>query len=95
MDINIIIMKNINNTHNPIFLNSNLFRRDEIKFVERDDESHYSSLYALSDFGTSGERGVRMHEDYMKNYFISQYGALKDIDFTPIFEEIIATEREV
>ena len=22
------------NTHNPIFLNSNLFRRDEIKFVE-------------------------------------------------------------
>ena len=25
------------NTHNPIFLNSNLFRRDEIKFVERDD----------------------------------------------------------
>ncbi|MDD3414124.1 MAG: Ig-like domain-containing protein [Lachnospiraceae bacterium] len=31
----------------------------------------------------------------MKNYFISQYGAIKDIDFTPIFEEIIAAEREV
>lgn len=94
-DINIYHAQLIFNTHNPIFLNSNLFRRDEIKFVERDDESHYSSLYALSDFGTSGERGVRMHEDYMKNYFISQYGAIKDIDFTPIFEEIIATEREV
>ena len=94
-DINIHHAQLIFNTHNPIFLNSNLFRRDEIKFVERDDERHYSSLYALSDFGTSGERGVRMHEDYMKNYFISQYGAIKDIDFTPIFEEIIAVEGEV
>lgn len=94
-DINIHHAQLIFSTHNPIFLNSNLFRRDEIKFVERDDESHYSSLYALSDFGTSGERGVRMHEDYMKNYFISQYGAIKDIDFTPIFEEIIAAEGEV
>ena len=36
------------NTHNPIFLNSNLFRRDEIKFVERDDDTHDSVLYALS-----------------------------------------------
>jgi hypothetical protein len=31
----------------------------------------------------------------MKNYFISQYGAIKDIDFTPIFEEILANEGEV
>ena len=94
-DINIHHAQLIFNTHNPIFLNSNLFRRDEIKFVERDDESHYSNLYALSDFGTSGEKGVRKHEDYMKNYFISQYGAIKDIDFTPIFEEILKDEGEV
>ncbi len=93
-DINIHHAQLIFNTHNPIFLNSNLFRRDEIKFVERDD-SHYSTLYALSDFGTTGEKGVRKHEDYMKNYFISQYGAIKDIDFTPIFEEILADEGEV
>ena len=94
-DINIHHAQLVFNTHNPIFLNSNLFRRDEIKFVERDDDSHYSILYALSDFGTSGDKGVRMHEDYMKNYFISQYGAIKDIDFTPIFEEIITAEGEV
>lgn len=31
----------------------------------------------------------------MKNYFVSQYGAIKDIDFTPIFEEILADEGEV
>ena len=94
MDINVIIMKYINNTHNPIFLNSNLFRRDEIKFVEREDDSHYSTLYSLADFGTTGEKGVRKHEDYMSKYFISQYGAIKDIDFTPIFESIMAEEGE-
>ena len=94
-DINIHHAQLIFNTHNPIFLNSNLFRRDEIKFVERDDDIHYSTLYALSDFGTTGEKGVRKHEDYMSRYFISQYGAIKDIDFTPIFEDILASESEV
>lgn len=94
-DINKHHAQLIFNTHNPIFLNSNLFRRDEIKFVERDDDNHQSSLYALSDFGTSGDKGVRKHEDYMGKYFISQYGAIKDIDFTPIFEEILDNEGEV
>lgn len=83
------------NTHNPIFLNSNLFRRDEIKFIERDDITHYSTHYSLSDFGTSGKKGVRKHEDYMKNYFVSQYGAIKDIDFTPVFEELLKRGEEV
>lgn len=94
-DININNAQLIFNTHNPIFLSSNLFRRDEIKFVERDDDTHSSSLYALSDFKTSGKKGVRKHEDYMSKYFISQYGAIKDIDFTPIFEELIEREGEV
>jgi len=94
-DINIHQAQLIFNTHNPIFLNSNLFRRDEIKFVERDEESNDSTLYALSDFGTTGEKGVRKYEDYMKNYFVSQYGAIKEIDFTQIFEEISVDEGEV
>lgn len=94
-DINVHHAQLIFNTHNPIFLNSNLFRRDEIKFVERDEDSNNSVIYSLSDFGTTGEKGVRKHEDYMKNYFISQYGAIKDIDFTPIFEELISQEGEV
>ena len=93
-DVNIHHAQLIFNTHNPIFLNSNLFRRDEIKFVERDDDTHDSVLYALSDFGTTGDKGVRKHEDYMSKYFISQYGAIKDIDFTPIFEEILCDEKE-
>ena len=93
-DININHAQLVFNTHNPIFLNSNLFRRDEIKFVERDDETHCSTLYALSDFKTSGKNGVRKHEDYMGKYFVSQYGAIKDIDFTPIFEELLERGSE-
>ena len=77
------------NTHNPIFLNSNLFRRDEIKFVERDEDTHYSTHYSLADFKTTGKGGVRNNEDNMKNYFIDRYGAIRDIDFTTVFEKII------
>lgn len=73
------------NTHNPVFLNGNVFRRDEIKFVERNDET--SIIYSLSDFQTSGINGVRKGEDYMKHYFINKYGAINDIDFSQIFED--------
>lgn len=78
------------NTHNPIFLNSSLFRRDEIKFVERSDTDNSSTLYALSDFKTAD--GVRKGEDYMKNYFVSRYGAIRDIDFSPIVQDVIQKE---
>lgn len=92
-DVNIHHAQLIFNTHNPIFLNANIYRRDEIKFVERDEETHFSSHYSLSDFGTTGKSGVRKNEDYMKNYFVDRYGAIKDIDFTPIFEELISHEK--
>lgn len=82
------------NTHNPIFLNSNLFRRDEIKFVERDEVTFCSNHYSLSDFGTSGKEGVRNGGDYMKNYFVNQYGAIKDIDFTSVFEDLWESRGE-
>lgn len=75
------------NTHNPIFLNKNLFRRDEIKFVDRDDNTGISHHYSLSDFGTSGPNGVRNTEDYMKNYFINRYGSIRNIDFSDILKE--------
>lgn len=88
-DINIHHAQLIFNTHNPIFLNANLFRRDEIKFVERNEFTHISEHYSLADFKTYGDHGVRKGEDYMKNYFVSQYGAIKDVDFSSILEAII------
>ena len=38
--------------------------------------------------------GVRKSDDYMKNYFINRYGAIKDIDFSPIFEELVVRGKE-
>ena len=63
--------------------------------MERDEVTHNSTDYSLSDFGTSGEKGVRKHEDYMKNYFISRYGAIKDVDFTSVFEKKLNVDKEV
>lgn len=88
-DINKLGAQLVFNTHNPIFLNKNVFRRDEIKFVERDHETDSSTCYSLSDFGTSGPNGVRKGEDYMKSYFVDRFGAIEDIDFTPVFEKIV------
>lgn len=94
-EINIHHAQLIFDTHNPIFLNRNLFRRDEIKFVER-DENGYSTHYSLSDFNTKGEVGTRVRNssDYMKNYFINMYGAIEDIDFSPIFEKAVQSRKE-
>ena len=83
------------NTHNPIFLNPNVFRRDEIKFVERNSETLESTHYSLSDFGTSGVRGVRKQEDYMKNYFIDRYGAISPIDFSDVFKKIVSSSGDL
>lgn len=93
-EINVHRAQLIFNTHNPIFLSSNLFRRDEIKFMERDEDTHYSIHYSLSDFGTTGSASVRKNENYMKNYFIDRYGATKDVNFTPLFEKLINLGKE-
>lgn len=89
-EVNINHAQLIFNTHNPIFLNANLYRRDEIKFVERDESSHFSSHYSLSDFDFSG----RKNQDYMQNYFVNRYGAIKDIDFTDIIKTLLETRDE-
>ena len=79
------------NTHNPIFLNGNLFREDEIKFVEKNDKN-MSISYSLSDFERNEDS--EDYEDYMNNYFVDHYGAIKDIDFTPIFENLMKNKKE-
>lgn len=37
--------------------------------------------------------GVRKSDDYMKNYFVSQYEAIKDVDFSPLFQKLILEEK--
>lgn len=87
-DINKKHAQLIFNTHNPLYLNNNLFRRDEIKFIDRNDETKCSHHYSLSDFGTKGTN-ARKGKDYMNNYFMDEYGAIRDIDFTDLFQKIV------
>ena len=83
-DINLQHAQLIFNTHNPLYLNNNIFRRDEIKFVDRNDETKCSRHYSLSDFGTKGTN-ARKGKDYMNNYFMDEYGAIRSIDFSDLF----------
>lgn len=87
-EINVKHAQLIFNTHNPLYLNNNLFRRDEIKFVDRDDEEKCSRHYSLSDFGTKGTN-ARKGKDYMNNYFMDEYGAIRNINFSDLFKKII------
>lgn len=90
--INVNKAQLIFNTHNPVFLNHNLFRRDEIKFTEINESSGNSTLYSLSDFGTEGRFGVRRNEDYMKEYFVDKYGAICDVDFSSMLRIMLGLE---
>lgn len=91
-EVNINHAQLIFNTHNPIFLDHSLFRRDEIKFVEYDKDS--STTYSLSDFSTSETTGARANSDYMKNYFVNRYGAITNVDFTDVFDDIMKKQCE-
>lgn len=75
-------------THNPIYQKAKIFRRDEIKFIERNDRT--SSIRALSDYGTSGTDGVKNSTDIMKNYLSGKYGAINYIDFSDAIAEALA-----
>ena len=91
-ELNINHAQLIFNTHNPIFLNHSLFRRDEIKFVEFENDT--SVTYSLSDFNTSETSGTRTNSDYMKNYFVNRYGAISDIDFSDVIASIVKIDVE-
>lgn len=91
-EVNVNHAQLIFNTHNPLFLNNNILRKDEIKFVERDVETGFSCHYSLSDFGTQVSTG-RNEDDYMKNYFIGQYGAIWDLDLTDVFKSIVGKDN--
>ncbi|ADY55485.1 abortive infection protein, putative [Syntrophobotulus glycolicus DSM 8271] len=69
-------------THNPIYLSNKIFRRDQIKFVERDKDTFESTIYSLADFGSTD---VRNDQNYLLNYFKGKYGTLPYIDFSKLF----------
>lgn len=56
-------------THESHLLDQNIFRQDEIKFVEK-NESGYSEFYKLSDFD------IRNELDIKKGYFSGRFGGV-------------------
>lgn len=72
-------------THNPIYLSNKIFRRDQIRFVEKDKETYQSTLYSLADFGSAD---VRNDENFLINYFKGKYSSLPYIDFAAILKTV-------
>ncbi len=54
----------------------------------------FTAHCSLSDFGTAGVNGVRKTEDYMKNYFVDRYGAIKSIDLAPVIRSLLDKNKE-
>lgn len=77
------------NTHNPIYLNNKLFRRDEMCFVEKNKDTKISEFYKLSDFKTNSNNPTRNTTDYINGYFKNKYGAIEYVNLSEICYEII------
>ena len=60
-------------THDPLLLDQDLFRRDEIWFIDKLENGH-SKLTALSDF-----KGVRYDKDIRKNYLLGRFAGVPDV----------------
>ncbi len=71
------------NTHNPIYLDGELLRHDQIVLVEKDKNTLASDIYALSDYK------LRPEERILKNYLAGKYGALPHMDLEIAFKHIL------
>ncbi len=71
-------------THDTNLLDSNLLRRDQIFFTEKNKKNE-TELYSLYDF-----KGVRNDASYEKDYIKGKYGAIPFVgDFETLFEETV------
>lgn len=64
-------------THDPLLLDQDLLRRDEIWFIDKLEDGH-SKLTALSDF-----EGVRADKDIRKNYLLGRFAGVPRVRRLP------------
>lgn len=76
------------NTHNPIYLDGELLRHDQIVMVEKDKDNLVSEIYSLSDYK------LRPEERILKNYLDGKYGALPHMDLEIAFKHILEREAK-
>jgi AAA15 family ATPase/GTPase len=85
-DINIKHAQLVFTTHDSWQLNSNMLRRDEIWFTEKNDDG-VSTLYSLADFIDEDGYKIRKDENYEKNYLLGKYGAIPTLKYFDMFKE--------
>ena len=61
------------NTHNINLLSLDIFRRDQIYFVEKDAKKGSSELYSLDEFS------VRKNENIQKGYMLGRFGGIPKV----------------
>lgn len=76
------------NTHNPIYLDGELLRHDQIVMVEKNKTTLTSNIYALSDYK------LRPEERILKNYLAGKYGALPHMDLEIAFKHILERKEK-
>ena len=64
-------------THNTIYMDMDLLRRDEIWFVEKNNG--VSNLYSLDDITNEKGEKVRKDSNYEKHYLLGNYGAIPNL----------------
>lgn len=68
-------------THNPAYLDSDLCRRDELRFVERESDEAGSRQWSLADLRC----GETAEKDYQGEYRRGTYGAYSEPDLRSMF----------
>ncbi len=76
--------------HDISLLNKDIFRRDQIWFIEK-NQFGASSLFSLADFKTDK---VRNKSAFDKNYFEGKYGAIPFFDIDEKSNDLIHGKRE-
>lgn len=82
-------------SHNLSFMSLTKIRKDQIYFVEKNADSHTSTLYSLADFKTNGENDVRNGESYIKNYLEGKYGAFPSFTLENAISDYIKEVRVI
>ncbi len=63
-------------SHDTNLLRNDLFRRDQIWFVEKDGQTGSSDLYSLVEYKINQATSVRNDASFEKDYLIGKYGAI-------------------
>lgn len=62
-------------THDNYTLTKDIFRRDQIWFVEKDSDAA-SHLYSLAEYKSEDDKKVRKDASYNKDYLLGKYGSV-------------------